>query len=266
MIVESDKGARTSWKLIGDHYMKKLLLLWIIAGVFFPKTALGESQPTHRQITVMGEAVVNVEPDSVVLTLGIETADKEIAAAKAANARIIQKVIAVCTQHGVEQKNIGTDHLYLEPRYDDYYKKQGFLAYYVRNTIAITITDVTTLETILTELLQIGVNYVHGIEFQTTKFKEYRQQARELALRAAQEKATQMAAVLSVTIGQPLEIIEMENASNWWYSGWWGYSRSQSMSQNVAQNVSTESNEPGEMVALGKIGIRAKIQVIFALE
>lgn len=247
--------------------MRKLLSFSLVVCCLFPLLTFGQATPSQRQIKVMGEAVVNVEPDKVIVTLGIETTHKDITTAKADNTKIVQKVTALCEQHGVESGNIRTDHLYIEPRYDDNYRKTTFLAYYVRNTLAVTITDVTTLDALLTELLQIGVNYVHGVEFQTTKFKEYRQQARELALKAAQEKAAQMTAVLGVKIGQPMDITEMENASNWWYSSWWGYGRSQSMSQNVMQNAGSGApGEPTETVALGKIAIRAKVQVTFALE
>ena len=247
--------------------MKTLLSCWMMVCVLFPLAAFGEAEQPQRQITVMGEAVVNVEPDKVILTLGIETMQKKIDDAKEENSRITQKVQQICLKNGVQQGHIHTDHLYISPYYDSSYRKENLLGYTVKTTVEVTIMDVTSLETILTDLLQAGVNYVHGIDFQTTKFKEYRQQARELALKAAQEKAAQMTAVLGVTAGQPIDITEMDNASNWWYSGWWGYRRSQGMSQNVAQNVNSgDSGEPAETVALGKIGIRAKVKVTFALE
>ena len=69
-----------------------------------------------------------------------------------------------------------------------------------------------------------GVNYIHGIDFQTTEFKKYREQARELALKAAKEKADKMAAVLGQSVGAPIQINESYSGSPWWYwSSWSGW-------------------------------------------
>ncbi len=64
------------------------------------------------------------------------------------------------------------------------------------------------MEELVTKVLQAGVNYVHGIDFQTTEFKKYREQARNLALRAAKEKAEMMAGVLGQSAGAPIQINE----------------------------------------------------------
>ena len=114
-----------------------------------------------------------------------------------------------------------------------------------------------------------GVNYIHGIDFQTTEFKKYREQARELALKAAKEKAEKMAAVLGQSVGAPIQISESYSGSPWWYwSSWsgWGYGRNQSMAQNVIENVPGDSGEISETVALGKISIRAAVTVTFELK
>ena len=100
-----------------------------------------------------------------------------------------------------------------------------------------------------------------------TEFKNHREHARELALLAAREKAEKMSAVLGQKVGAPLQIID--NGSPWWhYSSWsgWGYGRSGGMTQNVAQNIPGGGGEPSDTVALGKIGIRANVQVVFALK
>ena len=48
-----------------------------------------------RAITVSGEAVVKVEPDTVILTFGVETWDKDIMRAKELNQEIVKKAFAV---------------------------------------------------------------------------------------------------------------------------------------------------------------------------
>jgi uncharacterized protein YggE len=115
--------------------------------------------------------------------------------------------------------------------------------------------------------LQAGVNYIHGVDFQTTELRKYRDQARELALKAAQEKAEMMAATLGQKIGKPLQINEVTIGAPWWYSSsWWGYGRQTGMTQNVTQNAGDNQGETSDTIALGKISIRANVTVTFELQ
>lgn len=221
------------------------------------------------KITVTGEAVVNVKPDKIVITLGIETWDSEIIAAKQKNNDIFKKTITVIEESGIAEKEIQTDRLSIEPRYKNDYRKEDFIGYFVRNTLVVTLTDPDKIEELVTKVLQAGVNYIHGIDFQTTEFKKHREQARDLALKAAKEKAEKMAGVLGQSVGTPIQINENFSGSPWWYySSWsgWGYGRNQGMSQNVIQNVPGGSGEISDTIALGKLSIRANVSVTFELK
>ena len=222
------------------------------------------------KITVNGEAVVKVQPDKIIITFGIETWDKDIILAKQENNDIMKKAIVVIKEAGIREKDIQTDYLSIEPRYGDNYEKRNFIGYFVRNTLVITTAEPDKVENLVTGVLQSGVNYIHSINFQTTEFKKYREQARELALNAAKEKAEKMAGTLGQIIGDPIQINEGYGGNNWWYySSWngWGYgSRSNYMSQNVMQNIDSGSNEISETIALGKISIKANVNVTFELK
>ena len=219
------------------------------------------------RITVTGEAVVKARPDKILISLGIETSDLDIVAAKEKNTGILKKAIAAMKQLGVPEKDIRTDHLSIEPRWRDSYRNESFLGYFVRNALAVTVDDTAKVEALVTSVLQAGVNYVHGIDFQTTEFKRHREQARTLALKAAKEKADAMAAALGQSIGAPMQI--NESHSGWWYSSsWrgWGYGGGQAMTQNVMQNEPADPGEAGDTIALGEISIRASVGVTFELK
>lgn len=251
--------------------MKKILAIMFLVSIM----ALAATQEARARtyddrpiITVNGEAVVNVQPDKIVVTLGIETWDKEVTAAKKKNNDILKKAMEAIQKLGIPEKEINTDQLSIEPRYETDYGKRDFIGFFVRNTFTVTLIETSKLETLITAILQSGVNYFHGIDFQTTEFKKYREQARDLALKAAKEKAEKMAGALGQSIGAPLQISENYAGSPWgYYSSWfgWGHGRGQGMSQNVAQNVQGGSGENSETVAFGKISIRANVSVTFEL-
>jgi uncharacterized protein len=252
--------------------MKKLRITVIAASVMICSVVWGQQAAPYDdrpKITVNGEAVVNVRPDKIVINFGIETWDADIVVAKQKNNDILKKAKAAVKESGVSERDIQTDYLSIEPRWKSEYRKEDFLGYFVRNTIVVTLTDAAKVEKLVTEVLQTGVNYIHGIDFQTTEFKKYREEARELALKAGKEKAEKMAAVLGQSVGAPIQINESYGGSPWWYwSSWsgWGYGRNQSMAQNVIENVPSSSGEISETIALGKISIRAAVTVTFELK
>jgi len=235
-----------------------------------PVMAQQARQPGERpKITVNGEAVVYAKPDKIAVALGIETWDLEIMAAKQKNNEILRKALATLKESEIPEKEIQTDHLSIAPRYDNDYKKENFLGYFVRNTLVVNLAETDKVENLITRVLQAGVNYIHGIDFQTTEFKKHRELARELALKAAKEKAEKMAGVLGQSVGAPIQINEGYGGSPWsYYSSWygWGYGRTQGMTQNAIQDVRGESGENSETISLGKISIRANVTVIFELE
>ena len=226
----------------------------------------GQAYEDRPKIAVNGEATVNVQPDKIVIALGIETWDMEIMAAKQKNNEILKKTLAVIHESGIPDKEVQTDHLSIEPRYRDNYRREDFLGYFVRNTLLVTLTETEKVEGLITKALQSGMNYIHGIDFQTTEFKKYREQARELALRAAREKAEKMAGVLGLSVGSPMQISETYSGSPWSYYSGWGYGRSSGMAQNTIQNVQGGPGEISETIALGKISIRAGVSVVFELK
>ncbi len=224
---------------------------------------------TRGRITATGEAVVYVTPDRIDVALGIETRDLDIVNAKQKNSDILRKTLAAVKDLGVPEKNIQTDHLSIEPRYQYDFGKETFLGYWVRNTLVVTLNDTGKIEDLLSRALQSGVNYIHGVTFQTTELRKYRDQARESALKAAREKAEAMARVLGRTVGAPVQISEDTSRGPWsYYSGSfaWGYGRGQALSQNVTQYARGCAGENSETIALGKIAVRADVSVMFELQ
>ena len=244
-----------------------LLIVMAMCSIRAQQTQLFDDRP---KITVNGEAVVKVQPDQIIISFGIETWDKNIMVAKQENNKIMKKAVAVIKEYGIPDKDIQTDHLSIEPRYDSNYEKKNFIGYFVRNTFVVTVAEPDKVENLVTGVLQSGINYIHSINFQTTEFKKYREQARELAMNAAKEKAEKMAGSLGQLIGNPIQISEGYGGSNWWYysswNGWGSGSRSNYMSQNVMQNIGSGTGEISETIALGKISIKASVNVIFELK
>jgi uncharacterized protein YggE len=237
--------------------------LLLIVTLMFTCAASAEG---GRTITVTGEAEVRVPPDEVIITLGVETADKQIVEAMRQNNERVQKVLTLTQSYGIEPKHVQTEYVEIEPRYMDSYEQRDFIGYFARKTIVVTLRDLAKFEGFLTDALALGVNYVHGIEFRTTELRKHRDQARSLAIQAAREKAEALAGELDQAIGRPESITENQN---WWwssYSSWWGSRWSSGMSQNVIQNAGEPAMSVEGALAPGQIVVRASITVSFELK
>jgi uncharacterized protein len=218
-------------------------------------------------ITVTGEAEVRVVPDEVILTLGVETWDEYLKSAKSQNDERVKQVLAIAQSYGIEARHIQTDHISIEPRYEDNYEKKNLIGYFVRKTIVITLKDISQFDDLLTSMIDADVNYVHGIQFRTTELRKYRDEARALAIKAAQEKANALAGELGQSVGKPRTINE-EQAGWWsWYNSWWGPGWGNTMSQNVIQEAGGSSLTTDDgTIAPGQITVNARVNVSFELE
>ncbi len=217
-------------------------------------------------ISVSGRAEVRVTPDEVLLTVGVETFDLDLATAKADNDVRIQAILAVASEHGIDRRHLQTDYLNVEPRYEYEWERRNFLGYAVRKTLVVTLRDIDKFESVLSGVLEAGANHVHGIDFRTTELRRYRDQARSQALQAAKEKAAAMAAELGLEVGEPRSI--QEGYVGWWssYGSWWGSRPRGSMTQNVIQNVAEQPGEAEGPTAPGQLAVTAEVRVSFILK
>jgi hypothetical protein len=244
----------------------------IVLATFFSATPVaaqtasppGEPLPP-RLVTTTGEAEVLVVPDEVVLTLGVETADKDLREAKQQNDAIVAAVLAAAQANGVDPKHLQTDHVSIEPRYRDNYEQRDFVGYFVRQTIVVTLKDIEQFDALLTDALEAGATHVHGIQFRTTELRKHRDAARKLAIQAAREKAVALAGELGQEVGQPHEI--REDQSGWWswYNTWWG-GRASAMTQNVIQESGAAASDTETTLAPGQISVTARVTVSFEME
>ena len=251
----------TRGRVIGLAVLGLIALLLIAA---WTDADTVSSEP--RLISVTGEAEVRVVPDEVILTLGVETWDKNLDLARRQNDQVVGKVMALAEEYGIAPQHVQTDYVGIEPRYrNGYYEERDFIGYFVHKTVVITVRDLAQFEGLLAAALDAGVNYVHGVQFRTTELRRYRDEARALAVQAAQEKATALAGELGQNIGEPHRIEEVRSGWGSGYNAWWGSRWGGGMSQNVIQEVGAESISLDGSLAPGQISVNATVAISFVL-
>lgn len=229
-----------------------------------PQAAADSCNPA-RSVQVTGTAVVNVTPDRALVRLGVQSNASSIDAVENANSAAIQKVIKAVIARGVDAKDISTDIYVIEPMYENY-DSLFIKGYRITNEVAVTLRDVKLTSVVISSALKAGANQVNNVEFYTSELRKYRDQARDLAVTAANEKAQALASAA----GADMDCVLTINENTWsYYNGWW-YGRNQNLwTQNTVQNVSNgEGAGPAgdEPISLGQISVKAEVSVTYSLK
>ena len=224
----------------------------------------------NRSIQVSGTAVVNVPPDRALVQLGVQSNGRTPKEVQERNAATIKNVIKAVKSLGVEARDISTDWYVIEPLYEDYDSLQ-IKGYRIDNVISITIRAVNKTSEAIAAAFQAGANQVVNVEFYTSGLRQYRDQARDMAMKAASEKATALSQAGGANTGCVLNISE----NSWSYfngRSWWSGGNNQNLwTQNAVQNVAptgTGSEAPSSeenLVSAGQISVRAEVSISFAL-
>lgn len=236
--------------------IKKLLV--VLALGLSPSPLLAQDQ-TRPLITVTGQAEILVVPDEAVFKLQIISQDKDLLVAQAKNDETVKAVLALGRRYQIPPNLMQTDNISLNERYTDEEvtkKPPVFLGYTVSKRIALVLRDISKAEALLSDIFRAKVSRIEDVDFRTTQLRKYKDQARAMAIKAAQEKANALAKEIGQTIGKAYSIVE---------SG----VRDTTYSQNVSNTmglVAGEYSSDENTIALGQISITARVVVSFELK
>ena len=236
--------------------------LGALASIPVAAAAAEETKP-NRTINTTGESLVYVVPDEVVVAFGVETFNRNLDEAKSANAAASKSLLAAIKGAGVEAKHVQTDNLSVELNYRDGRPVNGIDGYIVRRAYSVTLKDPKKLEGLIDATLKAGANQLMGVDYRTTELRKHRDHARKMAIKAAREKAVDLAKELDCGVGAPVSISESYVGASYWGGRWGG--NYNAMAQNSVQVADGGGGEGGETVPLGQIGIRAQVTVVFDL-
>jgi uncharacterized protein YggE len=222
---------------------------------------------TGRTIQVSGTAVVNVIPDRALIQLGIQSNGRTPQSVEIANSATINAIKRALQSQGIEEKDIVTDWYVIRPLYDDS-NSLTIEGYRIDNVVAVTLRDISKVNQVIVAALGAGANQVADVQFYLSDLRKYRDQAREMAMQAAQEKARDLASAAGAQTGCVMSV--NENSWSYYNGGWYGQSRDL-WTQNVMQNAAPAGGGNGALtddgpVNLGQISVRAEVSASFSLK
>jgi len=145
------------------------------------------------------------------IQLGISALDGDVGKAVREVNRITQAVKASAVAAGVAEVDIQTTNysVWPEERYDpERGLPTGERIFHVDSMMQVIVRDVDTMGDVISAGLEAGANNIYGISFGVQETEILSADARSQALADAQERASQLAAGLGLTLGDPISITE----------------------------------------------------------
>jgi uncharacterized protein YggE len=184
-----------------------------LAAALLTAPALAQVIPPAA-ISVTGEATVSVPPDLAEIDGGVTSEAKTAREASEANNAAMGKVLQALKGAGIEEKDIQTSRLSLQPQSTPNRSGPSAIAgYRASNRVTIRVRDVTKVANVIDTLVGAGANEIGGINFVVSQASKLLDEARERAVADARRKAEIYAKAAGVTLGAPLSISEQGNSA-----------------------------------------------------
>lgn len=168
--------------------------------------------PGDTGILVDGHGEISVPPDIATLSVGVEFTGKTVAEARSGAAQAASGVIASLERNKVEKKDIQTDGLSIQPRYEQGGDRvQRIVGYTVTNTVSAKVRDLSRVGRVVDDAASAGGDAVriNGIAFSIDDPTQVRTSARERAVADARRKAEQLAKLTGVSLASPIAVEEV---------------------------------------------------------
>jgi len=226
-----------------------LILFAVVLYVYRPQ----ENKLTR--ITVTGDAQAKIAPDTAVVTFAVVTQNVQALIAQQENARISEAVKSAVETIAVNAgSEIKTSDYNLSPQQDYSGRRPKISGYEVRNTVSISINDLSQVGAVIDAATKAGANSVEGISFVIRENSPAQGDALALAARQAMTKAESIAQSLN---GKIVRIVETHEGG----MPTQPFSPSYSYNSNMAMNTSYTTP-----VQAGALNVRSQVVLVVEVE
>jgi uncharacterized protein YggE len=196
--------------------MKVRNIVWIsalvlaasaIAGVGAPRLIFADSTDTPAgTLSVVGVGSVTTTPNSARVSAGVTTDGATASQAMHANAKAMAKVIAALKDAGIASKDLQTEFVSVNPRYDG--DGQKITGYNASNSVSALVRGLSDVGDVIDAAVAAGANSVSGPSLARDDQDKLYRDALEKAVANAREKAAALARAASVSLGDVQSLSE----------------------------------------------------------
>ncbi len=207
------------------------------------------------RVMVAGDSIVQAQPDTAIVTVSVVTQNRQALAAQQDNATktdAVMRALKAAAGAGAEVKTSGYS---LQPQ--RVYKENQpptITGYEARNSVTVTLSDLTKLGSVIDASAQAGANDVSGIAFTLRQDR----QARDRALSEATQEAMGKARVIATALGgRVVRIVEVQEE---------GFQQRPPVPVYQAEMMMAKRGDVATPIEVGALDISSRVQVIAEIE
>lgn len=161
------------------------------------------------ELSVVGEGKVDVVPDVAYINLGITVnGAATVNEARANIDGINNRIIEAMKKLGIAKKDIKTTNYSVNPNYIYENNENKIKGYNGNASLTIKVLALDNVTQVIELASQAGANEIQGTSFVVDKPEKYREEARNKAIKNAQEQAVKLTQSLGIKLGKVTNIIE----------------------------------------------------------
>ncbi len=230
-----------------------LILFAVALYVYYPR------QSKLTRITVVGDSQTKVAPDTAVMTFSVVTQSKQALDAQQENAKKSEAVKAAVEAITKNAKaEIKTSDYSLSPE-QDYYsgKMPKILGYEAKNTVTVSINDLTQAGAVIDAATKAGANSVEGINYILGETSPAQGDALSLATKQAMAKAESIAKSLN---GKIVRVVETQEGGAPYLAS------SSGEDYKMAANAMPSKPMYNTPVQAGSLNVRSNVVLVVEVE
>lgn len=195
---------------MNNNFYKIILLICGLALFAFAFYVYRPRENKLTRITVVGDAQTKIAPDTAVITFSVVTQNAQATSAQQENARKSEAVKAAVEAIAANAKpEVKTSDYNLSPQRNYSGSTPKISGYEVRNTITVSVGDLTQTGAVIDAATKAGANSIEGIQFVLRENSPAQGDALALATRQAMTKAEAIAQSLNGKIVRVVESNEL---------------------------------------------------------
>ncbi|QKX18659.1 SIMPL domain-containing protein [Microbulbifer sp. YPW1] len=234
----------------------KLFTAGLLAGLVAFTTGCGSDDKNRTSgtlISISAQGEASQAPDIANLSAGVVTEADDSNAAMQANAKQMEALMQAIKKAGIEDKDVQTSGISLNPRYDyQPNSERKIIAYQARNTVSITVHKLDELSAVIDAMAAAGANQIHGPSFSIGEPEPLLAKARDKALKQAQARAESYAESLGTKVRRIVSISEGSHG---------GMPRPMARMEMAAAKDSASTP-----IAPGESSVSVNLELVFELE
>lgn len=173
--------------------------------------AAGSADAERRTLVVTGRSTVTVPPDTVRITVGVESQAPTARQAHEATSRKVEDVVSALLSLGIPSRNLQTAGMALAPvyRYDERSRENLLVGYRSSYTLHVLVEQIDQAGAVVDAAVQAGANRVESIQFLVRDLAAVKHRAIAQAVADAMGQARVLAQAAGVQLGPLLSVRDL---------------------------------------------------------